>query len=157
MNYLKYLLQRIFWLIMRFLLHDAHKRQTRDESNRGSIEPWCDRSLGKYLQRQGVSSRLYRRWWSYFCRKLDVPSDRMDFECIKDGGNIGDGIIFGRAISRTKILSLQSNGANSSSQDRVRGLSENYLGFRISNSAHLILFLSVYVYARNLNAIFLFV
>ena len=54
----------------------------------------------------------------------------MDFECIKDGGNIGDGIIFGRAISRTKILPLQSNGANSPSQYRVRGLSENYLGFR---------------------------
>lgn len=59
-----------------------------------------------------------------------VSSDRMDFECIKDGGNIGDGIIFGRAISRTKILPLQSNGANSPSQYRVRGLSENYLGFR---------------------------
>lgn len=40
------------------------------------------------------------------------------------------GLSLERAISRTKILPLQSNGANSPSQDRVRGLSENYLGFR---------------------------
>lgn len=58
-------------------------------------------------------------------------------ECIKDESNIGDEIICDTA---TKILVARSSNERLRRKGYIRGLSENYSGFRFSNSIRFIPF-----------------